>query len=75
MTGEIPAELGDLTNLEELYLNNNQLTGEIPAELGDLTKLTELQLRSNQLTGCIPEGLRNIRVNDFGQLGLPFCGS
>ena len=63
---------GRVTHLD-LYLN--QLTGEIPAELGDLTKLTELQLRSNQLTGCIPEGLRNIRVNDFGQLGLPFCGS
>ena len=41
--------------------------------MGDLSNLTELQLRSNQLTGCIPEGLRNIRVNDFGQLGLPFC--
>ena len=75
LTGEIPAELGDLTNLKGLRLYDNQLTGEIPAELGDLTNLTELQLRSNQLTGCIPEGLRNIRRNDFGQLGLPFCGS
>ena len=75
LTGAIPAELGDLTNLRWLRLYDNQLTGEIPAELGDLTNLTELQLRSNQLTGCIPEGLRNIRVNDFGQLGLPFCGS
>ena len=74
LTGEIPAELGDLTNLTHLYLSGNQLTGEIPAELGDLTNLTELcNLYSNQLTGCIPEGLRNIRRNDFGQLGLPFC--
>ena len=63
---------GRVTHLD---LRTNQLTGEIPAELGDLTNLTELQLRSNQLTGCIPEGLRNIRRNDFGQLGLPFCGS
>ena len=75
MTGEIPAELGSLTNLTHLYLSGNQLTGEIPAELGDLSNLTELLLRSNRLTGCIPEGLRNIRINDFGQLGLPFCGS
>ena len=75
LTGEIPAELGGLSNLTELYLDRNQLTGEIPAELGDLTNLTELLLRSNRLTGCIPEGLRNIRINDFGQLGLPFCGS
>ena len=67
--------MGDLSNLEVLDLRTNRLTGEIPAELGDLTKLTELQLRSNQLTGCIPEGLRNTRANDFGQLGLPFCGS
>ena len=67
--------MGGLTKLTELQLRSNQLTGEIPAELGDLTKLTELQLRSNQLTGCIPEGLRNTRANDFGQLGLPFCGS
>ena len=98
MTGEIPAELGDLTNLEvlllfqpvdrgdtggvghltnlrHLRLHNNQLTGEIPAELGNLTNLIDLYLYRNQLTGCIPEGLRNIRRNDFGQLGLPFCGS
>ena len=86
LTGEIPAELGSLTNVEVLWLASNQLTGEIPAELGNLTNLTgeipaELQpdqplyLYRNQLTGCIPEGLRNIRRNDFGQLGLPFCGS
>ena len=67
--------MGDLTNLTHLSLSSNQLTGAIPAELGGLTNLTELHLRSNQLTGCIPEGLRNIRFNDFGQLGLPFCGS
>ena len=63
---------GRVTKLE---VKGNQLTGEIPAELGDLANLTELWLASNQLTGCIPAGLRNIRVNDFGQLGLPFCGS
>ena len=30
MTGEIPAELGDLDRLERLYLAQNQLTGCIP---------------------------------------------
>ena len=74
LTGAIPAELGGLSNLDYLYLFNNQLTGAIPAELGGLSNLEYLYLRSNQLTGCIPEGVRYIRINDFGQLGLPFCG-
>ena len=39
LSGEIPAELGDLTNLQELYLDSNTLSGAIPAELGGLTSL------------------------------------
>ena len=58
LTGEIPRELGDLTNLDRLLLNNNNLTGEIPRELGSLTNLTELWLggrgRGRGLTGEIP---------------------
>ena len=60
LTGEIPAELGNLTNLEVLSLSNNQLTGEIPAELGDLTNLEVLYLHNNQLTGSIPVELGNL---------------
>ena len=52
LTGEIPAELGSLTNLKRLYLNSNQLTGEIPAELGDLA--WNGCGSDNQLTGEIP---------------------
>ena len=43
--------MGDLTNLEGLWLASNQLTGEIPAELGYLTNVEVLRLASNQLTG------------------------
>ena len=71
--GEIPPWLGDLSDLEELYLQDNQLTGSIPAELADLADLEELFLADNQLTGCIPEELRDIPDNDFDELGLPFC--
>ena len=73
LTGEIPAELGNLANLQTLFLEGNQLTGAIPAELGRLPNLEWLHLSSNQLTGCIPEGLRNVANNDFSSLGLPFC--
>ena len=73
MTGPIPPELGDLTNLEGLSIKDNQLTGEIPAELGSLANLADLYLGGNQFTGCIPAGLKRLPSNDFAQLGLSFC--
>ena len=57
LTGEIPAELGGLADLEVLSLAANGLTGEIPAELGNLTNLESLSLYQNQLTGEIPAEL------------------
>ena len=54
LKGSIPAELGDLTNLNELLLDDNGLTGSIPAELGDMTNLGRLDLARNSLTGSIP---------------------
>ena len=55
LTGEIPKEIGKLTNLQELYLNNNQLLGKIPKEIGKLTNLQYLNLYNNQLSGEIPK--------------------
>ena len=60
LTGEIPAELGNLANLRWLVLFNNQLTGAIPVELGDLSNLQGLTLNQNQLTGEIPAELGNL---------------
>ena len=37
--GEIPDELGNLDNLEYLFLDDNALDGGIPAVLGSLTNL------------------------------------
>jgi len=59
--GEIPPEIGYLTNLTELRItNNNQITGEIPPEIGNLTKLTHLELFNNQITGEIPVDIGNL---------------
>ena len=60
LTGDMPAELGSLTNLEFLSLYDNQLTGEIPAELDSLTNLQTLDLADNQLTGEIPAELGSL---------------
>ena len=68
LSGIIPAQLGDLTNLRILRLADNQLTGSIPPELGNLTNLTRLVLDNNQLTGSIPVELGNL--SNLTQLAL-----
>ena len=60
LSGEIPAELGDLENLEWLNLSSNELTGEIPPELGSLARLTGLGLGKNDLIGEIPPELGDL---------------
>ena len=60
LEGEIPAELGRLSQLEGLYLARNELSGSIPPELGDLYNLEVLMLFDNDLTGAIPYQLGNL---------------
>ena len=67
LTGEIPPELGRLSNLTDLWLHDNQLTGEIPPELGRLSNLTLLRLHDNRLTGEIPPELG--RLSNLTGLG------
>ena len=57
--GELPPELGDLTNLWSLVLGN-ELDGEIPPELGNLTNLRELYLWGDKLSGEIPPELGDL---------------
>ena len=58
LTGQIPGELGNLTNLTHLLLHRNELSGAVPAALGNLTNLNELGLSFNyDLSGPLPEGL------------------
>ena len=60
LVGTLPAELGNLASLEQLYLSSNQLSGAIPAELGNLASLEQLFLSSNKLSGAIPAELGNL---------------
>ena len=39
-----PAEIGNLTYIDDLRLNENNLQGEIPKEIGALQRLSMLRL-------------------------------
>jgi internalin A len=62
----LPLEIGQLSNLSELYLYSNQLT-TLPTEIGQLSNLTVLDLNSNQLTTLPAEigQLSNLTVLDL----------
>ena len=60
LSGELPAELGNLSRLRELRLRDNRLSGEIPPELGNLSNLEVLSLVRNRLSGPIPPSLGNL---------------
>ena len=75
MSGEIPPELGSLSNLERLVLDDNKLSGEIPPELGNLSNLTELNLSENDLSlsGCVPSSLEDQLISPSDLGSLPYC--
>jgi len=60
LSGTIPPEIGNLTDLVLLDLYDNQLTDTIPSEIGNLTHLQRLWASSNQLTGNIPPEIGNL---------------
>ena len=80
LTGSLPADLDNLTNLHDLLVQDNHLTGPIPALTG-LSNLFQFNASSNQLSGAIPAltGLVNLWAFDVSSNQLagsipPFTG-
>uniref|UniRef100_M1D659 Uncharacterized protein n=2 Tax=Solanum tuberosum TaxID=4113 RepID=M1D659_SOLTU len=57
LTGEIPVELGNMSNLPALNLSHNHLIGRIPYTFSNLQEIESLDLSYNRLNGSIPVGL------------------
>lgn len=66
--GELPSELGELSNLRVLRLNASYFHGRIPPDLGRLAQLEELSLWYTFLSGPIPPALGGMRQLQY--LGL-----
>ncbi|XP_062146706.1 receptor-like protein 56 [Alnus glutinosa] len=54
LTGNIPFEMGELSQLRSLNLSNNFLTGPIPNSFQNLKNMESLDLSHNKLSGGIP---------------------
>ncbi|KAL4273524.1 hypothetical protein GQ457_13G030190 [Hibiscus cannabinus] len=57
LTGQIPFELGNLSEIHSLNLSHNKLIGVIPSSFSKLKQLESLDLSYNNLTGKIPNQL------------------
>ncbi|XP_042479268.1 probable LRR receptor-like serine/threonine-protein kinase At1g53440 isoform X2 [Macadamia integrifolia] len=55
INGSIPKEIGNITTLEQLVLEDNNFEGTLPPELGNLTRLNRFIVSANNFTGIIPE--------------------
>ncbi|XP_024036865.1 putative receptor-like protein kinase At3g47110 [Citrus clementina] len=74
--GAIPRELGNLTGLGFLELDENFLTGKIPPEISNLRNLEELNLAGNKLVGIVPTAIFNVstlKILDLDGNSLSGC--
>ena len=60
LSGTMPVELFQNTDLAEIQLDGNSLTGTISENIGDLVKLTDLRIHENSLSGPLPSSIVNL---------------
>ncbi|XP_061373650.1 receptor kinase-like protein Xa21 [Gastrolobium bilobum] len=74
--GEIPSEIGNLKNLFDVVLNDNQLIGQVPSTIGTLPLLQRLDLSDNNLNGSIPGQIcQLLKLNELSLSKNKFSGA
>ncbi|WP_239255342.1 immunoglobulin-like domain-containing protein [Listeria ilorinensis] len=80
LTGQIPAEIGNLTKLTSLRMFSNELSGAVPEELGNCTELKTLDVTGNALNATyngfdgegitsLPHSIGNLKKLETLQVG------
>lgn len=70
LTGELPTELGLLSELQVLDLEDNYLSGDLPPGIGNLAGLRVLNLGDNLLSGPLP--VEFAQLTELTDLNLHF---
>lgn len=60
LTGELPSNIIEMTNLESLSLEDTGLMGTLPSTIGVMTSLKELNLGDTLLGGTFPQSMQNL---------------
>ncbi|KAK8677216.1 hypothetical protein V6N13_142765 [Hibiscus sabdariffa] len=68
LSGTLAPNIGNLTNLRLVILQNNDISGNIPSELGRLPKLKTLDLSNNRFDGQIPGTLSHLKSLQYLRL-------
>lgn len=75
-SGTISPGIGNLTNLQSILLQNNEISGFIPSSIAKLVKLETLDLSNNKLTDEIPESVGDLKNLNYLRLNNnSFTGS
>ncbi|KAK0597233.1 hypothetical protein LWI29_023221 [Acer saccharum] len=61
LSGELPKELGKMTEMRSFSVTSNNFSGPLPSELGSWTKLEQLYIDSSGVSGEIPSTLAKLQ--------------
>ena len=61
VSSRLPSQIGELADLEYLWIDNNRMGGPLPSEIGRMNSLIQMDIYSNRFSSSIPTTLGQLR--------------
>jgi Leucine-rich repeat (LRR) protein len=75
LSGSLPANLGQFTQLTNLSIDNNQFSGPLPSSMSALTNMLIFNCYKNSFTGALPDVSGWTRLQQFTATYNQFTGT